>query len=102
MAKFNRKAHGKRSKKKGIYISEGVVRAFERNKKDPKKMIKIYDRGSMILNSHINHTAHIHNGKNLIPVVISPLHVGHKFGEFAPTRKPVKHPEKNKGSSKKN
>lgn len=101
MGKFNRKAHGKRSKKKGIYISEGVVRAFERNKKDPKKIIKIYDRASMILNSHINHTAHIYNGKNLIPVVISALHVGHKFGEFSPTKKPVKHPEKSKVIKKK-
>lgn len=80
-----------RSLIKGPYVTEGVMRALRRFEKDPKKTIKIWDRSCVIMSSFIGKTAHVYNGKKFIPVAISEAHIGHKFGEFAPTRVQPKH-----------
>lgn len=80
-----------RSISKPPFVAEGVVRAFKRNEVDKKKEIKIWSRGSVILSRFIGKTAMVYNGKKFVPVMISELHVGRKFGEFAPSRVPVKH-----------
>ena len=80
-----------RSLVKGPYVPEGVMRALRRFEKDPKKTIKIWDRASVILSAFIGKTVHVYNGKKFVPVVVSESHIGHKFGEFAPTRVQAKH-----------
>ena len=84
-----------RSLSKGPYISEGVMRAIRRFDKT-KQMIKIWSRSSVIMAPCIGKTVHVYNGRKFIPVSISEVHVGHKFGEFAPTRTQAKHAGKNK------
>lgn len=85
-----------RSVIKGPFVAPGVTRALKRHENDKKKMIKIWSRSSVILTSFIGKVAHVYNGKKFIPVSISEAHIGHKFGEFSPTKVPVKHTGKNK------
>ncbi len=76
-----------RSVKKGPYIDEKLpkkVSLMEKEKK--KKVIKTWSRRSVIAPEFVGHTLAIHNGKQFIPVFISENMVGHKLGEFAPTR----------------
>lgn len=80
-----------RSVIKGPFVAPGVVRAFKRHEKDKKKEIKIWSRSSVILASFIGKIAKVYNGKKFIPVSISELHVGKKFGEFALTKAIIKH-----------
>ena len=79
-----------RSVKKAIFVAEGVMRALKRYEAD-KKPIKIWSRSSVIISGFIGKTVSVYNGMKFVPVVISESHVGHKFGEFSPTRVPVKH-----------
>ena len=80
-----------RSLKKGPYINEKLLKKIKKYKADDKVVIKTWSRASMISPEMINYTIHIHNGKEFIPVKISEEMVGHRLGEFAPTRKFVKH-----------
>ena len=84
-----------RSLIKGPYVTEGVMRALKRFEKT-KQMIKIWDRSCVIMSGFIGKTAHVYNGHKFIPVAVSEAHVGHRFGEFAPTRVHAKHAGKNK------
>ncbi|MBL3593166.1 MAG: 30S ribosomal protein S19 [Synergistaceae bacterium] len=77
-----------RSTKKGPFVELKLLRKVETmNESGAKKVIKTWSRRSTIVPSMIGHTIAIHNGKTHIPVYISENMVGHKLGEFAPTRK---------------
>ena len=76
-----------RSLKKGPYCQPHVeAKINAMNDKNEKKVHKTWSRRSTILPSFIGHTIAVHNGKKFIPVYITENMVGHKLGEFSPTR----------------
>ncbi len=76
-----------RSVKKGPYINEKLLKKIRAlNEANQKKLIKTWSRSSTISPEFVGHTIAIHNGKQFIPVLITEYMVGHKLGEFAPTR----------------
>jgi small subunit ribosomal protein S19 len=76
-----------RSVKKGPFIEESLRLKIERmNKKNEKRVIKTWSRASTILPDMIGHTIAVHNGKKHVPVYVTENMVGHKLGEFSPTR----------------
>lgn len=76
-----------RSLKKGLFISIKLVKKIdELNKSAQKKVIKTWSRASMISPDFVGHTFAVHNGNKFIPVYVSENMVGHKLGEFSPTR----------------
>lgn len=76
-----------RSVRKGPF-SDGhlVTKVAALNEKNEKKVIRTWSRRSTILPEFIGHTIAVHNGKKFIPVYVTENMVGHKLGEFAPTR----------------
>ncbi len=86
-----------RSVKKGPYVSDKLVQKVEElSKSKKKKVIKTWARRSTITPEFVGHTFAVHNGNKFIPVFISENMVGHKLGEFAPTRIFRGHPDKKK------
>ncbi len=76
-----------RSLKKGPYVTEKLLKLVQKmNRVGDKKVIKTYYRRSSIHPEMVGHTFAIHNGKKFIPVFITENMVGHKLGEFSPTR----------------
>jgi small subunit ribosomal protein S19 len=76
-----------RSVKKGPYIDEKLHRKVEvMNAKGEKKVIKTWARASTISPEFVGHTLAVHNGNKFVPVYITENMVGHKLGEFSPTR----------------
>ncbi|MCP4632870.1 MAG: 30S ribosomal protein S19 [candidate division Zixibacteria bacterium] len=76
-----------RSLKKGPYIELSLMKKVEElNRTNNKKVIKTWSRRSTIPPDFVGHTLAVHNGNKFIPVFISENMVGHKLGEFAPTR----------------
>ena len=76
-----------RSLKKGPFIADHLLKKIEvLNEKREKKVIKTWSRASTILPQMIGHTIAVHNGRQHVPVFITEQMVGHKLGEFAPTR----------------
>ena len=76
-----------RSLKKGPYIDHNLDRKImQMNQAGKKSVIKSWARASMISPDFVGHTVAIHNGNKFIPVYITDNMVGHKIGEFAPTR----------------
>lgn len=76
-----------RSIKKGPYIEPKLLaKVREMNERNEKRVIKTWARASMISPEFIGHTLAVHNGNKFIPVYITENMVGHKLGEFAPTR----------------
>ncbi len=76
-----------RSLKKGPFIADSLLKKIERlNAGNKKEVIKTWSRASTILPLMVGHTIAVHNGRQHIPVFISDQMVGHKLGEFAPTR----------------
>ena len=76
-----------RSVWKGPFVEESLIKKVEKIKNDPnKKPIKTWSRNSTIIPDFVGHSFMIHNGKSFIPITISEEMVGHKLGEFAPTR----------------
>ncbi|KAF0091038.1 MAG: small subunit ribosomal protein S19 [Fusobacteria bacterium] len=76
-----------RSVKKGPYCEPKLLRKVEEmNKIDEKKVVKTWSRRSTIFPEMVGHTFNVHNGKKHIPVYVSEDMVGHKLGEFSPTR----------------
>ena len=76
-----------RSVKKGPYCEPKLMaKVEEMNETDDKKVIKTWSRRSTIFPQMVGHTFAVHNGKKHIPVYVSEDMVGHKLGEFAPTR----------------
>lgn len=80
-----------RSLKKGPYAEESLLRKIKRMRKETKKPIRTWSRRSMIIPDFVGYTFAIHNGKDFQPVFITEEMVGHKLGEFAPTRKFTHH-----------
>lgn len=76
-----------RSLKKGPYVDESLDKKVEKlNTAGDKKVIKTWSRRSMIIPAMIGHTIAVHNGKTHVALYITDQMVGHKLGEFAPTR----------------
>lgn len=76
-----------RSTKKGPYIDEKLLRKIERlNAANEKRVIKTWSRASTISPEMVGHTIAVHDGRKHVPVYITEDMVGHKLGEFAPTR----------------
>jgi small subunit ribosomal protein S19 len=76
-----------RSLKKGPFIDDHLKEKVEAlNERNEKKVIKTWSRRSTILPEMIGHTIAVHNGRKFIPVYITEQMVGHKLGEFSPTR----------------
>lgn len=76
-----------RSTKKGPYIDEKLLKkVLKMNETMDKKMIKTWARSSVIAPDFVGHTFAIHNGKKFIPVYVTEQMVGHRLGEFAPSR----------------
>jgi len=82
-----------RSLKKGPYISNRLLEKVEGlNKMNQKKVIKTWSRASTITPEFVGHTFAVHNGNKFIPVYVHEGMVGHKLGEFSPTRIFRSHP----------
>ncbi|HZJ74387.1 MAG TPA: 30S ribosomal protein S19 [Perlabentimonas sp.] len=76
-----------RSLKKGPYIEHKLEkRIIKMNAANKKQVIKTWSRASMISPDFVGHTVAVHNGNKFIPVYVTENMVGHKLGEFAPTR----------------
>lgn len=76
-----------RSLKKGPYVDPSLERKVEAlNSQNKKQVIKTWARASMITPEFVGHTFAVHSGNKFVPVYITENMVGHKLGEFAPTR----------------
>ena len=76
-----------RSLKKGPYIEEALAKKIAKmNENSEKKVVKTWSRASMISPDMLGHTIAVHNGKTHVPVYVTEQMIGHKLGEFAPTR----------------
>ncbi len=80
-----------RSLKKGVYIHPKLLKKVERAAHGVKTVIRTWSRDSMILPEMVGLTFEVHNGKNFISVLATENMVGHRLGEFSPTRKFVRH-----------
>lgn len=76
-----------RSLKKGPFVDPKLLRKIRKlNQQGKKEVIRTWSRRSMIIPEMVGHTIAVHNGKGFVPVYITEQMVGHKLGEFAPTR----------------
>ncbi len=82
-----------RSVKKGPFIDVKLLKKVRTlNDSSSKKIVKTWSRASTISPEFVGHTIAVHNGKQMVPVYVSENMVGHKLGEFAPTRIFRSHP----------
>jgi small subunit ribosomal protein S19 len=89
-----------RSIKKGPYVHESVMKKIDAmNAANEKKVIKTWSRSSTILPTFLGHTIAVYDGRNHVPVYVTEDMVGHKLGEFAPTRTFKGHTGKNEKST---
>lgn len=76
-----------RSLKKGPFVDQSLLNKVEKlNNENKKVLIKTWSRRSMIIPEMIGHTFAVYNGKKHIPVYVQETMIGHKLGEFSPTR----------------
>jgi small subunit ribosomal protein S19 len=76
-----------RSLKKGPFVDTALLEKVESmNRANEKKVVKTWSRRSTVIPEMVGHTMAVHNGKKFIPVYVTENMVGHKLGEFAPTR----------------
>jgi small subunit ribosomal protein S19 len=76
-----------RSLKKGPYIDPKLLKKIEdMNARGEKKVVRTWSRASVIFPQMVGHTIAIHNGRRHVPIYITENMVGHRLGEFAPTR----------------
>ena len=76
-----------RSVKKGPFVHEKLLKRIqEMNEKNEKKVLKTWSRASTIFPDMVAHTIAVHDGRKFVPVYVTEDMVGHKLGEFAPTR----------------
>ncbi len=76
-----------RSLKKGPFVADHLLKKIETlNANSKKEVIKTWSRASTIVPQMVGHTIAVHNGRQHVPVFVSEQMVGHKLGEFAPTR----------------
>ena len=86
-----------RSIKKGPFVDDHLLVKIEGlNAKSEKRVIKTWSRRSTIVPEFLGHTIAVHNGKQFVPVYVQENMVGHKLGEFAPTRTYRGHTSKGK------
>jgi small subunit ribosomal protein S19 len=91
-----------RSIKKGPFADSHLLKKVEvLNNENKKSVIKTWSRRSTIMPDFIGHTFAVHNGHKFVPVYVTENMVGHKLGEFSPTRTYRGHKEKKKGSAAK-
>jgi small subunit ribosomal protein S19 len=90
-----------RSVKKGPFVEPKLLaRMQEMNKKNEKKVLKTWSRSSTIFPDMVGHTLAVHDGRKFVPVYMTEDMVGHKLGEFAPTRTFRGHAGEKKTASK--
>lgn len=88
-----------RSLKKGPFVDDHLlVKVVEMNKQNAKRVIKTWSRRSTIIPDMVGHTIAVHDGRKHVPVYVTESMVGHKLGEFAPTRSFRSHAGSDKGS----
>jgi small subunit ribosomal protein S19 len=76
-----------RSLKKGPYVDPKLLRKIEKmNAADERRVIKTWSRASSIFPQMVGHTLAVHDGRRHVPIYVTENMVGHKLGEFAPTR----------------
>ncbi len=76
-----------RSVKKGPYVQEALLKKVQvLSSKNTKQVVKTWSRASTILPEFVGHTFAVHNGNKFVPVHVTENMVGHKLGEFSPTR----------------
>ena len=76
-----------RSLKKGPFVDEHLLKKVDAlNTKNEKKVVKTWSRRSTVVPEMVGHTLAVHNGKKFVPVYLTENMVGHKLGEFSPTR----------------
>ncbi len=76
-----------RSLKKGPYVADHLLKKIEgMNERREKRVVKTWSRATTIVPAMVGHTIGVHNGKAHVPVFVTENMVGHKLGEFAPTR----------------
>lgn len=89
-----------RSIKKGPYIEESLLKKIEgQNARNEKRVVKTWARASTIVPEMVGHTIAVHDGRRHVPIYISEEMVGHKLGEFAPTRTFKGHADKSERST---
>ena len=87
-----------RSSKKGPWVEDRLMTRIESmNDSNSRQMIKTWSRASTIFPEMVGHTIAVHDGRKHVPVFVSESMVGHKLGEFAPTRTYRGHEDKKKG-----
>lgn len=90
-----------RSLRKGPFVDDHLqAKVTAMNEKNERKVIRTWSRRSTILPEMIGHTFGVHNGKKFVPVYVTENMVGHKLGEFSPTRTFKGHANKSEKSSK--
>ena len=76
-----------RSVKKGPFIQEKLLQRIQQmNERNEKKVLRTWSRASTIFPDMVSHTIAVHDGRKFVPVYVTEDMVGHKLGEFAPTR----------------
>lgn len=80
-----------RSLKKGPYVDEKLIKKLQDKRPGDKAVIKTWSRASTIVPEMVGFTFGVHSGKDFVPVFVTEEMVGHKLGEFSPTRKFVRH-----------
>lgn len=86
-----------RSIKKGPFIDEHLMKKVDAlNANSEKRVIKTWSRRSTVIPEFLGHTIAVHNGKQFVPVYVQENMIGHKLGEFAPTRTYRGHTSKKK------
>lgn len=90
-----------RSLKKGPFIDEHLIKAALKSKSSPGKVLKTWSRRSTIIPDFVGMTFAVHNGKKFVPVYVNENMVGHKLGEFSPTRTFHGHGDDKKVAAKK-
>ncbi len=97
----NKKIYMSRSSKKGPFIADHLLKKIESlNTQNEKKVIVTWSRSSTIIPSMIGHTIAVHNGREHIPVFVTDQMIGHKLGEFSPTRTFRGHVKRDKRSKR--
>ena len=90
-----------RSVKKGPFVDARLLgRIDEMNKRNERKVLKTWSRASVIFPQMIGHTIAVHDGRRHVPVFITENMVGHRLGEFAPTRTTAAHGKATERSSR--
>ena len=76
-----------RSTKKGFFVQDALIKRIEAmNEKNEKRVIKTWSRASTVFPEMVGHTIAVYDGRKHVPVYVTEEMVGHKLGEFAPTR----------------